>query len=191
MTNYYKQMQPTPVWPELDQQPLRDMPMIPVKPCGTYDARPSGTAVYRAGQTAFKIYYVDIVGRPQRERYEWEHCGRERESLLDQLKDAAVEGVGAILAFPHITKVFRFAPSAEIIMHVRAFATPDFSEVNLVREEGYLEFACYAEAIVAAEEYRFWAEAASVEEYLEQWCHWTQAAVADHTKLGRYLGRQG
>ena len=163
--------------------------MEPIKPCNPYAARPGGTAMYRHGQTAFKIYYVDIYGREQRERYEWDLCGRPRESVLEGLRKLAVEGVGFVVSFPHITKIFRFAPSAETIMHVRAHWTKDFDEVDLEREEGFMEFACYAEAVIAADEYRFWAAAESVEDYLERWSDWVDATVVDNRKLARYFAR--
>jgi hypothetical protein len=161
--------------------------MDPIKPCNTYSAYPSGQAVYRNGPHVFKIYYVDITGRSQPERYEWDRCGRDRDTLLAVLAEVPIEGLGFVIAFPHVTKVFRFAPSAETIMHVRAFNTADFAEINLQREEGYVEFACYAEAIIAAEEYHTWAEATSADEYLGQWCAWDEAPVRDHTKLARYF----
>ena len=161
--------------------------MEPVKTANTYAAYPSGTATYRHGRHAFKVYYVDITGREQPERYEWALCGRSRDSVLDALREANIEGIGAVVSFPHITKVFRFAPSAETILHVRAFHTEDFAEISLQREEGYLEFACYAEALIAADEYRFWAEARTVEEYLQRWSDWREAVVTDHTKLKEHF----
>jgi hypothetical protein len=164
--------------------------MEPIAPCNAYAARPSGTDVYRHALSVYKVYYVDIYGRPQPERYEWDRCGRPRRAVLEHLKGAGIEGIGAVVTFPHITKVFRFAPSAETIMHVRAFWTPSFEPVDLTREEGYAEFACYAEAIVAADEYRFWAEAASVEGYLQRWSDWADARVVDSAKLARYVQQQ-
>lgn len=104
--------------------------METIKPCNPYAARPAGTALYTSGATALKVYYVDIYGRPNRERFEWDLCGRPRESVLESLARVRAEGVGAVAAFPHITKIFRFAPSAETIMHVRAYWTPDFSPVD-------------------------------------------------------------
>jgi hypothetical protein len=161
--------------------------MEPIKPVGPYHARPAGTALYRQGLSAYKVYYVDIIGRPQPQRYEWDLCGRHRDSVLTALADVPVEGIGAVAAFPHITKVFRFAPSAETIMHVRGFWTPDFSPVDLQREEGYLEFACYAEALIAADEYRYWAEAGSVADYLQRWSDWSEAPIVDQSKLARHF----
>lgn len=107
---------------------------------------------------------------------------------MENLAAVELEGLGAVAAFPHITKVFQFAPSAETIMHVRGFWTPDFREVDLRREEGFIEFACYAEAIIAADEYRFWAEAETVEEYLERWSEWSDAPVANCRKMSLYFG---
>lgn len=161
--------------------------MDPIKPVNTYSAKPSGFAVYRRDRHVYRVYYVDIVGRAEPERYEWDRCGRDRQTVLNALEAAGVEGIGFVVAFPHITKVFRFAPSAETIMHVRAFSTPDFNEISLGREEGYMEFACYAEAIIAAEEYRSWAQAPSVHEYLARQCDWHDATIGSHDKLARYF----
>ena len=163
--------------------------MEPVKPCNSYAARPSGTATFHNGRSVFKVYYVDIHGRSNPERFEWDLCGRTRESVIEGLRQSNVEGVGVVVSFPHITKVFRFSPAAETIMHVRAYWTPDFTEVDLSREDGYIEFACYAEAIIAGAEYAFWAQAGSVEEYLERWAKWADAPVADCGKLGRWFAK--
>lgn len=157
--------------------------MEPVADCRTYAARPSGTSWYRAGLSAFKVYLVDIFGRAQPELYEWDACGHERESLVSALAEAAIEGVGFVIAFPHITKVFRFAPSAETVMQVRAFRTDPFAPLDLAREEGYMEFACLAEAVIACDEYQLWAAAASVEEYLAEWSSWSPVQITEHTKL--------
>jgi len=161
--------------------------MDPIKPCNTYAARPSGTALYRNGKSAYKLYYVDIYGRANPERFEWDRCGRERESVRAHLTRLNLEGIGAVAAFPHITKIFRFAPSAETIMHVRGYWTEDFAAVDLNREEGFVEFACYAEALIAAEEYRFWAEARGVGEYLDRWVNWSDAPIVDCAKMSRHF----
>jgi hypothetical protein len=161
--------------------------MDPIRPCNPYAARPSGTALYRNGPSAYKVYYVDIYGRANPERFEWDLCGRPRASVVDHLARLNVEGIGAVAAFPHLTKVFRFAPSAETIMHVRGYWTPDFSVVDLGREEGFVEFACYAEAIIAAEEYRLWAMAHSVDEYLQGWAQWADAPIVDPAKMSRHF----
>jgi hypothetical protein len=105
------------------------------------------------------------------------------------LKRAGVEGVGFVCAFPHIAKVFRYGPEIETVLHVRAFRPSDFTELDLARSDGYLEFACLAEAVIADAEYRLWAEARTVGAYLERWVDWQPVAVADEGKLGRHYRR--
>ncbi len=102
------------------------------------------------------------------------------------MAQAGLEGVGCVVAFPHVAKVFRFAPSMETVMQVCGFRTEDFREFDLTREDGFVEFGCYAEAIIATDEYHFWAAAETVEEYMNKWSDWTDAPVANAHKLGRY-----
>jgi len=64
-----------------------------------------------------------------------------------------VEGIGFVTAFPHITKVFRFGPEAETAMNVCAWDTRSMAPIGLGRSQGYVEFACLAEAAIAADEY--------------------------------------
>ena len=163
--------------------------MEPVLPANTYTARPAGTQLLRLpdGLSAFKVYFVDIIGRSEPCKYEWDPCGRDRSSVAEGLARLSVEGVGFVCAFPHITKVFRFAPSAETILHVRAFNSADFSEIDLSRSGGYVEFACLAEAIIAGDEYRFWADSESVADYLTKWCDWPLSPIVDNAKLARYM----
>jgi hypothetical protein len=165
--------------------------MHPIESCPGYAARPAGRAVYENGPHAFKVYLIDITGRQHPERYEWDRCGRERDSVLVGLKRAGVEGVGFVCAFPHIAKAFRFGPESETVLHVRAFRPVDFTELDLGRSDGYVEYACLAESVIADAEYRLWAEARTVEEYLERWVDWQPVAVADEGKLGRHYRRPG
>ena len=69
---------------------------------------------------------------------------------------------------------------------IRRINPADGSVIPLERGEGYTEFACLAEAEVAAKEYALWAAAESVEAYLEQWVTWGPSPVLEHQKLGRY-----
>lgn len=163
--------------------------MEKIKPCNTYVARPAGREMLRLadGRSAFKVYFIDIPGRSTPERFEWDRCGRTRADLVKRLAQAGLEGVGFITAFPHITKVFRFGPNPETVLHVRAFQSEDLAPLSLERGEGYVEFACLAEAIIAAEEYRYWAAARSVGEYLERWCDWPESPILDHGKLRRHF----
>ena len=75
------------------------------------------------------------------------------------------------------------------MLHVRAFRPADFTELDLARSDGYVEYACLAESVIADAEYRLWAEARTVEEYLERWVDWQPVAVADEGKLGRHYRR--
>ncbi|NUP99292.1 MAG: hypothetical protein HUU35_05490 [Armatimonadetes bacterium] len=158
-----------------------------VQPCNTYAARPAGTSLYRVGQSVFKIYYVDIYGRQHPERFEWDRGELSRETVAQRLAEQELAGVGFVVAFPHIVKVFRYAPEAEILVFVRAFRPADGTEIPLARGEGYVEFACLAEALIAADEYRAWAAAKSVEAYLDSWSDWADAPIVDHAKLRRYF----
>lgn len=163
--------------------------MLPVGRCDSYHAARSGEDVFRGkdGKSVFKVYYVDIIGRSDPSRTVWAECGRTRESFLSGLAETeGVEGVGFVTAFPHITKAFRFGPERETILNVRAWTTADMSPIDLGRGEGYVEFACLAEALIAGEEYAFWAEADSVEAYLEKWSRFQDGPIARNDKLSAY-----
>lgn len=161
--------------------------MIEPKPANPYDARISGTRLVRGPdrRSAFKVYFLDIVGRANPERYEWDRCATGRDAFLAGLRELA-DGVGFVTAFPHVTKLFRFGPHVETVLDVRGFRTPDLSEYPLARGDGTAEFACLAEALIAADEYGFWAAAADVGEYLGCWSAFAAGRIADPGKLGRY-----
>jgi hypothetical protein len=160
--------------------------MHPIEACQSYAARAAGRALYENGPHAFKVYFIDITGRARPERYEWDRCGRERESVLTGLKRVGLEGIGFVCAFPHIAKVFRFGPENETVLQVRAFHPADFRDLDLARSDGYVEYACLAESVIADAEYRLWAAAPTVRDYLGRWVDWLPAAVADEGKLGRH-----
>jgi hypothetical protein len=103
--------------------------------------------------------------------------------FLERFGAGPDEGVGFVTAFPHIAKVFRFAPDAEIVLHVKAFNPRDLSPLDLGRAEGYVEFACYAEAVVAADEFHAWGRCRSVPEYLEYWSPGQDTPIVDHAKM--------
>ena len=157
-----------------------------VEPCRSYAARPAGTDCYRDGRTVFKVYYADIHGRDTPERFEWDLSSLERRAVLKALAGMAVEGVGFVISFPHVGKVFRFWPQAETIVTVRAFNPGDGSALPLHRGDGEVEFACLAEAVIAAQEYLFWAESRDVGQYLGRWAQWGDLGIVDQTKLARY-----
>ena len=161
---------------------------LEITACNPYDARVVEHRLVHMpdGVSAFKVYFVSIVGRPHPERYEWGACPLTRDDFVAEFRQGPWQGVGFVTAFPHITKVFRFAPNCEILLHVAAYDTRTGKPIGLDRQEGYTEFACYAEAVVAAEEYRFWAEAEAVAPYLEQFCDADRARVRSHTKLAAH-----
>lgn len=156
-----------------------------VTPCRPYHGRivDHSLAAMADGQSRFKVYFVSIVGRDQPQRYEWEHCGLAPAEFLRRFCAGADEGVGFVTAFPHITKVFRYAPEAEILLNVKAFNTRDFAPIDLGRSAGYVEFACYAEAALAADEYHAWARSHTVAEYLDFWSAQQEAPIVNHAKL--------
>lgn len=164
--------------------------MEPIKPCNTYRARCAGKQRRDMpdGKSALKFYFIDIVERQQPERFEWGLCGRSQDDCLQALAEAGIEGVGFVIAFPHITKIYRYGPGMETVMNVRAFKTEGLEPLSLDRDEGFVEFACYAEALIAADEYRFWAEATSVEDYLNRWSDFDDGPIVDNGKLKRYWG---
>lgn len=161
--------------------------MRPVEPCQGYAARPAGRARYANGPHAYKVYYIDITGRRRPELYEWDRCGRDRESVVAGLKRAGLEGIGFVCAFPHVVKAFRFGPENETVLQVRAFRPDDFTELDLGRSDGFIEYACLAESVIADAEYRLWAAAESVDAYLAAWIDWAPAVVVDETKLRRHF----
>lgn len=138
------------------------------------------------GKSKFKVYFVSIIGRDKPERFEWGKNTLSKEAFLEKFSATAEEGIGFVTAFPHITKVFRYAPKSEILMLVKAFDTQNFESVNLDRGEGYTEFACLAEAILAAGEYRSWAASETVDEYIQARCVPEDCPVIVKDKMKMY-----
>ena len=159
-----------------------------VEKCGSYHAKIEGCELVTMpdGKSAFKVYFVSIVGRENPARTEWAHCGIDKKAFIKSFQTSGQEGVGFLTAFPHITKVFRYAPKSEILQHVRAFDTKSGASISLVRDD-FTEFACLAEALLAADEYKAWAAASSVEEYLRSISPVEDAPVLDNSKLKRYF----
>ena len=156
--------------------------------CRPYHAISSGTNMLRMPDknSAFKIYYLSIIGRDNPEAYEWDRCLLSKEDFESRFIAGEYAGIGFVTAFPHITKIFRFSPQMETVLDVKAFGTSTMKPCDCSRNEGYSEFACYAEAIIAAEEYRAWAESASVSDYLTFVCQAQNFPVATSSKLGEY-----
>ena len=159
-----------------------------IEKCGSYHAKIEGCELVAMpdGKSAFKVYFVSIVGRDNPSRTEWALCGIDKQAFIKAFRESGQEGVGFLTAFPHITKVFRYAPKMEILQHVRAFDTKTFAPISLIRDD-FVEFACLAEALLAADEYKAWAAAGSVEEYLRYVSPVENAPGFDNAKLKRYF----
>lgn len=159
-----------------------------ISACRPYHAAAAGQGLLRSadGKSVFKVYYVSIIGRDDPARYEWEHCALTKAEYESGLGAQGIEGIGFVLAFPHITKAFRFSPKSETVMDVKAFDTQTLEPLDLGRDGGFVEFACYAEAAIAADEYRAWADAETVDEYLAFRSVAADFPVASHTKLSSY-----
>jgi len=158
--------------------------MAEIKKCLPYVSRVVGRARYEDEEsgTSFKVYFVDIRGREQRERYEWSHCGMSHDDFLEALRGIAPEGIGFVIAFPHITKVFQFGPSPETNLYTRAYDTQGLKERSLDYGMG-TEVACAAEMLIAAEEFGFWLSAESVGDYLQRSTTAGDAEFRNHNKL--------
>ena len=156
--------------------------------CKPYHAVSSGRGTIEMpdGKSVFKVYYLSIVGRDKPELYEWERCAFTQEAFERRFLGGAHEGVGFVTAFPHITKIFRFAPAAETLLEVQAFDTCSMESRDCTRDEGYYEFACYAEAVIAGEEYRAWAASRTVVDYLAFVCPAVDYPVTTSGKLREY-----
>ena len=159
-----------------------------ISTCRRYHAISSGTKLLNMpeGKSVFKIYYLSIIGRDKPELYEWERCSISKDDFERRLISGDYPGVGFITAFPHIMKIFRFSPQMETVMDVKAFDPSTMTAIDCSRGDGYVEFACYAEAIIAADEYRAWAESASVSQYLDFICKEHDFPVAANSKMKEY-----
>ena len=159
-----------------------------VETCGSYHGVIENMQPVRLadGKSAFKVYFVSIEGRPEPARFEWSKTAMTKDDFLKAFEARGVEGVGFVTAFPHITKIFRYNPKSEVIQTVKAYNTVTGADINLDRGEGFMEFACLAEAIIAAGEYRLWAQAATVEEYLAASLPMERADIIRENKLKAY-----
>jgi len=168
--------------------------------CLPYHSRTVGRKLIHMsdGKSAFKLYFISITGRQEPERYEWEHTSLNREEVTTQWEQSQrVRGIGFLTIFPHITKLFRFSPARETILEVHAFRTADQSPMDLSLGgsslgdsslgDSWMEFACYAEAAIAGDEYRAWAQAESVGEYLRSFSDFGDGPITSHDKLARWF----
>lgn len=157
--------------------------------CRSYHAITSSVKAVEMpdGKSAYKVYYLSIVGRDKPELYEWERSELRKDAFEDALRASGLEGIGFVTAFPHITKIMRFGPGMETVMDIREFDTDGLTPRDCSRDDGYHEFACYAEAVIAAEEYHAWAKAETVAAYLDYRCETTDFPVVSSGKLREHF----
>jgi hypothetical protein len=167
--------------------------METIKESQIYNAQLDGHSLLRIpdGLSVFKVYYLSITGREKRELYEWDHSPHSKDQFEGYLLSNGQQGIGFVTCFPHITKVFRFSASNETVLEVREFITATLQPVDMTRGDGFHEFACYAEAVIAAEEYKSWAEAGSVEQYLKYRCDAPPFNIHSNRKLKQYMEADG
>ena len=160
-----------------------------ISPCASYHGiiEECRTVIMPDGVSVFKVYFVSIVGRPTPERFEWSKNPLSKEEFIDRFRAMPFEGVGFVTAFPHITKVFRYAPKSEVLLHVTAFKPATGEAISLDRGEGFTEFACLAEAVVANDEFKAWAKAPTVKEYLSFTSSEKDLPILSNTKLAEYV----
>jgi hypothetical protein len=156
--------------------------------CRTYHGKTVGHTLLRMpdGRSGFKVYYISVIGRDKPETFEWSRSSRSQADFEKAFLAGGHQGIGFVLAFPHVTKIFRFSPGAETILDVREFHTDGMRPMDCARGEGYHEFACYAEAVIAADEYHAWAKARTVEAYLDTRSEAGDFPVANNAKLADY-----
>lgn len=156
--------------------------------CRTYHAQTVGRTVLRIpdGKSVFKVYYISVIGRETPELYEWQRCPRTPAHFERAFLAGGYQGIGFVVAFPHVAKIYRFSPEGETILDVREFNTEGMTYRDCSRSDGYHEFACYAEAAIAAGEYDAWARSATVEDYLASHTAAADFPVVNNGKLAAY-----
>ena len=156
--------------------------------CKPYHAQTVGRGVLRMpdGKSVFKVYYISVIGRDTPALYEWQRSPRSTADFERAFRAGGDEGVGFVLAFPHVTKVYRFSPEGETILDVRELDTEGLTDRDCSRSDGYHELACYAEAAITADEYRAWARSATVEDYLAFRSEAADFPILSSTKLATY-----
>jgi len=160
------------------------------EPSVPYTSEPSGTAVLEVDvKSRFKLYFLQILGREDRSRYEWAEARRTKEQTIDQLRSQSLRGIGFACVFPHITKVFSFGSpqgERETNLYVRAFGGDPLQPIALEYGRS-MEVACAGEMDIACKEFALWRRCSSVEEYLEEYVRPSTCSFADHQKLREFL----
>ena len=159
-----------------------------VADCQDYRGRCDGRVCLAMpdGRSRFKVYFLSVIGRRQPHLFEWGSCDDTPNAFKSRLLNSDFRGIGFITAFPHITKVFRYSPRVETVVDVRCLDTRSLKDISSNRGDGYCEFACYAEAVIVADEYHAWARAETVRDYLEVFSASTDYPVVWPGKLATY-----
>ena len=162
--------------------------MTQVLSCESYHGISAGQAVLNMpdGRSVFKLYLLSIIDRDEPALYDWANSRFSISEFKGRFRERGYEGVGFVTAFPHITKIFRYAPEVETVVDVRELDTATLDELDCNRNDQYHEFACYAESLIAADEYRAWAKANSVDEYLQFRCSLSDFPIVNQSKLCDY-----
>jgi hypothetical protein len=156
--------------------------------CSPYHAQTVGQNLLKMpdGKSVFKVYYISVIERDRPEQYEWQHSLCNPAHFEKTFLCGQHEGIGFVIAFPHVAKIFRFSPYKETVLDVSEFHSADMRRRDCSHEDGSHEFACYAEAVIAAAEYGAWAGATTIEDYLTFRCDRVDFPIVSHMKLGAY-----
>jgi hypothetical protein len=133
----------------------------------------------------FKVYFLSVIEREQPHVFDWQSCDYTPDDFENRV-NSGIQGVGFITVFWRITKVFRYSSQIETVVDVGCLDTRSFEGVSSDRGEGYYEFACYAEAVIVADEYHVWANAKTAPDYLEVFSASTDYPFAWPGKLATY-----
>lgn len=171
----------------MDRAKTGDNAMDPVKPVNPYTSR----CVDRArldlpDGSSFKVYYLDITGRAERHKFEWDASGRDKRAALDQLAAAGIAGIGFVCLFPHIAKIFFFGECAETNLYAQAFRGDPFAPSALDYARG-VEVACAGEMDIAAKEFLLWRDSRTVKEYLATFVQPEICGFANSGKLAEHV----
>ena len=162
--------------------------MTEVLSCQPYHGSNAGQTVLNKpdGRSVFKLYLLSIIDRDEPAQYDWASSRLSISEFKVRFCEGGYTGVGFVTAFPHITKIFRYAPEVETVVDVRELDMATLAELDCNRSDQYHEFACYAELLIAADEYRAWAKADTVDEYLQFRCSLSDFRIVNHKKLSDY-----
>ena len=165
---------------------------IPASPTYTSEAVKTDL-LSTGGKSLLKLYFLQILDRTERSKYEWNFNARSKEEVVFQLQAQGIDGVGFACIFPHIVKVFLFGSSDgcyETNLYVRAFRGDPLESTSLEYGSG-MEIACAGEIDIAAKEFALWRRCRSVEEYLDSFVEPERCGFENHQKLKVFLGGNG